>query len=172
MNPLRSVREATQEDALPIATIQVQTWRCAYKGNVSDEYLDSLSIEKRTERWREILNQPETKTFVGLLDGEVAGFCNAGVCRDEDSPTTNGEIYSMYVDQHSMGKGVGSALMQTAIQYLKSNHYKSATLWVFPWNKKAQAFYEKHGWKLDGKEKFEERPGTTFHEIRYRIDFE
>ncbi len=165
------VREATEKDIERLATIQVETWRCAYKGNVSSDYLNSLSVEHRKGRWTDILKQTETTTYMGVYDGVVAGFCNVGVCRDKDSSTSNGELLSMYVDQHFMNRGVGSALMNKAKESLKAKGFKSATLWVFIWNNKSRHFYEKHGWTSDGTEKKEERSGELFHEIRYRIDF-
>ncbi len=53
------VRKAKIEDATGIAEVHVLTWQCAYRGQIPDSYLDGLSIEKRTEGWREQIKLPE-----------------------------------------------------------------------------------------------------------------
>lgn len=70
------VRIANVDDALEIATVHVKTWQCAYRGQIPDAYLDSLSIEKRTERWKKQLKNPQKvcillllRQMVRLLDG-------------------------------------------------------------------------------------------------------
>ncbi|MCX6344936.1 MAG: hypothetical protein NT018_07660 [Armatimonadetes bacterium] len=42
------IRKATIEDAAGIAKVGVDTWRNAYCGIISDEYLDGLNYERST----------------------------------------------------------------------------------------------------------------------------
>ena len=52
-----TIRPATPYDAQAIARIRVQGWRFAYQGLISQDYLDSLSVAKDTERMRGYLSQ-------------------------------------------------------------------------------------------------------------------
>jgi ribosomal protein S18 acetylase RimI-like enzyme len=169
-----SIRPAELKDAPQIAKVHVRTWQCAYKGQMPDSYLDSLSIEKRTESWQHILSNPNSKdnakTFVALINDEVVGFCSVGHCRDDDMPQETGQLWSLYVDQESMGKGVGTALQEKGLSYLREAGYKKAILWVLASNEKTREWYENKGWKTEGKTKVEVRDDFELHEIRCTID--
>ncbi len=165
------VREAKVEDTDAFAKIHVETWQCAYRGQVPDSYLDSLSVEKRKTMWKESLlhPQPGTKHFAGEIDGKVAGFCTVGNSRDEDADSPVGELWGIYVDSNMMGLGVGSALMKEGLKFLKSQGFKKATLWVLASNAKSIGFYEHKGWKADGKTKTDHQKDFDLHEIRLVI---
>lgn len=165
------VRPAEVKDAEAIARVHVKTWQCAYKRIMSDKLLDSLSVEKRTKAWEEILSKLESdsRTFVAEIVGKVIGFCSIGSCRDENMDQTFGELWALYVDPDSINKGAGSALQKKGLSYLKEKGYKKATLWVLTSNKSAREWYESKGWKLEGKTKIEDRDGFELHETRYII---
>lgn len=169
-----SIRPAELKDAPGIAKVHVRTWQCAYKGQMPDSYLDSLSIERRTESWQHILSNSESKdnakTFVALINGEVVGFCSVSHCRDNDMSSDTGELWSIYVDQDQMGKGIGTALWNEGLNYLKKEGYKKATLWVLDTNEKTIKWYEDKGWKVEGKTKVDVRDGFKLHETRYITD--
>ena len=54
-----NVRLARLDDAPAIAEVHVASWRTTYKGIFSDTLLDSLSVDKREQSWRETLALPE-----------------------------------------------------------------------------------------------------------------
>ncbi len=166
------IRTATPKDADRIAIIHVRTWQQAYRGQIPEHYLQSLSIEARTERWHNILTNPRGMAcaFVAELDGIVVGFCDVGKSRNEDMQPTVGELYALYVDFNTMNKGAGSALLEAGTAYLIDQGFKSATLWVLESNSHAQRFYESKGWRADGTKIKEERATFVLHEVRYEID--
>lgn len=163
------IREATVTDAEAIAKIHVETWQCAYRGQVPDSYLDSLTVEKRKVRWTEILSRPVqgSKNFVAIYDRKVAGFCTVGPSRDKDAEKSTGELWGIYVDSTQLGNGIGSAMMQSGLQYLVKEGFKNATLWVLTTNNKARQFYEHKGWNVDGQTKVDHRNDFDLHETRY-----
>ena len=67
------IRPATPEDALAIAAVHVDAWKAAYRGIVPDEFLDSLSIEQRSDAWRQILSEgsPENVMVAQAADSIV-----------------------------------------------------------------------------------------------------
>jgi hypothetical protein len=69
------IRPAISHDAPAIAVVQVETWQTAYRGVVTDDFLDQMSVEDRANRWSEILQKPNTITFVAENDGQqIIGF--------------------------------------------------------------------------------------------------
>jgi GNAT superfamily N-acetyltransferase len=167
-----SIRLATTDDAWGIATVHVLAWKAAYVGIVPQEVLDNLSIESRTERWQGILSDSENKstTWVYEEDAQILGWCSIGPNRDPDADSRSGELWAIYVLPNAQKKGVGRALMQTAISGLRQRHCPTATLWVLTENHNARAFYEETGWKLTKATKEVEMGGKPLSETRYRID--
>jgi ribosomal protein S18 acetylase RimI-like enzyme len=167
--PTISVRKAQLSDAVAIAKIHIGTWQCAYRGQIPDEYLDALSVEARARTWRDRLaeSNPSPQNFVAELDGRVVGFCGVGPCRDEDMDDHTGELWSIYIDAQFMGRGAGSALLETGLQYLRDRGYRRATLWVLTSNHQTRQWYQRRGWMADGKTKIDERDDFSLHETRY-----
>lgn len=167
-----TIRKAEIKDAAGIAEVHVKTWQCAYKGQLPDSYLDSLSIEKRTKTWREQIKSPQNgaHTFVAEINSKVVGWCTAGKSRDEDADKTTGEIYGIYIHPDFIGKGCGSMLMESGLNLLRKDGYKRATLWVLDSNEKTRKWYEDKGWKIEGKTKIGKRDDFDLHETRYLIN--
>jgi GNAT superfamily N-acetyltransferase len=166
------VRAATSADAEAIADINVKAWQLAYRGIMSDSYLDGLAKGKAVaaQRHRDRIDRPHgPRTFelVAEHDGEVVGWLRAGPTRDDDRHETQGEIRAVYVLPDAWRAGVGSALMTTALERLSNDGYTKATLWVFEENARARLFYERFGWTADGATEVFERGGRRAIEIRY-----
>jgi ribosomal protein S18 acetylase RimI-like enzyme len=167
------IRKAEIKDARGIAKVHTETWQTHYRGQIPDEFLEGLSVEKRAEGWEKNLSDPKTKTavFVAESGTEIVGFCCVGPSRgDEVADPSVGELYAIYVDSSKHGQGIGSALVQAGLDYLKNEGFKKATLWVLKTNISSIRFYESKGWKTDGKEKREEKDGFVFEEIQYVVD--
>ena len=78
------IREALPADARAIAEIHVRSWQAAYRGQLTDDYLDGLSVDDRLEQHRRSLEEPpaEWRTWVAQ-DGDVlAGFVVTGPSQD------------------------------------------------------------------------------------------
>ena len=67
------IREAVPGDARSIAEIHVRAWQAAYRGQLTDDYLDGLSVEDRLEQHRQSLEAPpaEWRTWVAEGNGPV-----------------------------------------------------------------------------------------------------
>jgi len=147
------VREATADDAHAIAEVQVRTWHTAYRGLVSGDDLEGLSVERRAEFWTELLAAGDAAGFTLVAeDGdEVVGFCAvAAPARDEDLGPRAYEVAAIYVDPGRWRSGVGTSLLDAAVRRLDDGHWDEAALWVFRDNPRAQSFYAKHGFAPDG----------------------
>lgn len=166
-----TIRPATPTDAAGIATVHVRTWQCNFKGQVPDDYLDNLSIEQKTETWKQSLQNPEQGVyyFIAEAPGQIVGWCVAGKSRDDDSTVETGELHGIYILPEFIGQGIGTKLMEFALTYLRQDGFKNATLWNLDTNEATKKFYEKRGWQPDGHTKIDHRDGFSLHVSRYII---
>jgi GNAT superfamily N-acetyltransferase len=163
------VREATPEDTKAIVSVTAAGWRVAYRGIVSPEKLAELPVE----RWRhEVgvgLRRPvgDAFTYVAEIDGKFAGYCYvAAPTREPGLGREVAELVAMYVEPERWRQGAGDALMKAALERLAGLPYTEAVLWTFAQNKRAIAFYERHGWQADGDERIHARSGEPAIRMR------
>jgi len=108
-------------------------------------------------RWRLRLEVDETGSRVAAaLDetGEIIGLAAAGVTRDPDAPTA-WELYSINVVAQQQGSGVADDLMQATAGD------RDMTVWVVSDNARAQRFYDRHGFRIEGATRVHEVTGAS-----------
>jgi ribosomal protein S18 acetylase RimI-like enzyme len=164
-----SIREANRADARAIAEIHVAAWRAAYRGHMPEEYLASLSVEQRYDRWvKAISSAGPTKITVARFGDEIAGFCSFGPTRDE-APSDIAEIYSLNVRPDRWRHGAGRLLCEHALREAAAREHSAVTLWVLKGNDGARRFYERLGYAPDGTEKTDTQLiGSPLCDVRYR----
>jgi GNAT superfamily N-acetyltransferase len=169
--PLR-IREAVPADARAIAEIHVRSWQTAYRGQLTDEYLDGLSVEDRLEQHRRSLEEPpaEWRTWVAQEAGDVAGFAVTGPSQDADATERTGEVYAIYQEPARLGTGAGRELFDHAVGDLRRRGFVAATLWVLETNERARRFYEVAGWAPDGTVSTERVDCEMRPTLRYRVE--
>jgi len=151
-----------------VARVHVRSWQVAYKGLLPAPYLDALRPEDRASRYTFGRSDPTAPaTVVAILDGVIQGFATTAPAGDEDLPGY-GELYALYIDPDCWGRGIGAALMREARARLKSAGFQNAMLWMLAGNVRAQQFYEKDGWRFDGKERTAPLWGIMTHDMRLR----
>lgn len=64
------VRPARIGDERAIAEVHVHTWQAAYRGQLPDAFLDSLSVECRTRGWSRIIAQSAPPAGAFVLEDE------------------------------------------------------------------------------------------------------
>ena len=136
----------TDDEILGKAYVHWKSWQEAYKGIVHQEYLDKLTLDKCIEIAYKISNN----TLIAKLGDNIIGFSTYGKCRDLESSHI-GEVMAIYVLSEYYSRGVGFQLMSESLK--KLNDYNKIIVWVLKDNERAIHFYEKFGFKFDGKEK-------------------
>jgi ribosomal protein S18 acetylase RimI-like enzyme len=166
-----TVRTATVADAANIAHVNIQSWRVAYRGQVSDAFLDALSEERSTFGWQERLRQQRGQVFVAEDAERVVGFCDLVPSRDKGvNPHAVAEIAAIYVLPDRWRQEAGRTLCRSALAEAGRRGYYSLTLWVLSSNVAARHFYEAMGFGLDGATKTDRViDGSPLLEVRYRI---
>ena len=164
-----TVRLATADDADAIGRIQVESWRAAYTGLLSDEAVAGFDVATRQQLWREDLGRqpgPGSATFVVEEVGEVIGFASVGASREAEGERA-GELYAIYLHPSCWGRDIGKALLQRAEESLRGSGFRRAVLYVLEGNERAERFYRSAGWEQDGS-KVDQFQGATVTEVRYR----
>lgn len=140
------IRNKQESDIEAIAKVHYESWLTTYRGIVPDSYLEQLTLASYIER-HHIFNAP---CIVAEVEGEIVGFLMYGQDKDEDTSDACGEIMAIYLLEAYQNQGIGTRLMQEAEEQMKDT-YKSLSLWVFEDNTPTIKFYEKLGFKTDGK---------------------
>jgi ribosomal protein S18 acetylase RimI-like enzyme len=163
------IREAGPQDAEAIAGIHVRSWQAAYRGLLTDDYLDGLSVGERLEQHRGALSTPgEHRTWVAEDGGRPVGFAVTGASQDADADERTGELYAVYLDPDLFGRGIGKQLSDHALDDLRARGFRTATLWVLETNEGARRFYEREGWAADGLRTTERVDCEMRPTVRYR----
>lgn len=161
-----TIRPATAADAPAIARIHVASWREAYAGIVPTAYLEGLDVDAREQWWVELLDRPAGRTLVSVLDQRTVGFAYLGPASDEDAEPGDLQLYSIYLDPETWGRGVARDLLRAVLDGVPAD--SDVTLWVLADNERARRFYRRHGFEPDGVEKIKEIGGAPLTEVRYR----
>jgi ribosomal protein S18 acetylase RimI-like enzyme len=140
------IREATAKDAEGKGYVHYQSWIETYTGLFPDEVMARLSLEKNIQLAKDY---PEN-TVVAIVDNKIIGFSCYLESRDEDLDDT-GEIVAIYILKEYQGLDIGKKLMEVC--YKELSKYTTLSLWVLGCNKKSVGFYERQGFKADGKTK-------------------
>jgi len=107
-------------------------------------------------RWRLQLDVDELESRVAAAfdeTGAIIGLAAAGATRDPDAPT-GWELYSINVVAQQQGSGVADDLMQATAGD------RDLTLWVAAENARAQRFYDRCGFRIEGATRVQEVTGA------------
>lgn len=173
------IRAATPADAAAIAHVHVQAWHETYRGLVSDDFLATLSVERNTDLWADIIASQAIVRVAhhmhttGTLPAEgedadrstIVGLGSAAAARDQ-ALGTDGEVTAIYLLDGAKHRGVGRALFGDLLRALAARGHRSAGLWVLVENAQARRFYEAAGGRTGAMRHFD-YAGTVLHEIAY-----
>ncbi|MGZ3694001.1 MAG: N-acetyltransferase family protein [Bdellovibrionota bacterium] len=165
------IRPMLIEDAPAVALIHTRTWQHAYRGILHQQFLDSLDLEKRTQGWRNgMQNNTALIRLVAEEDGGVIGFV-AGLDNREPllAPESDAELWAIYVHPEKMGKGAGKKLFAAFKDELKNRGKKRFCLWVLCENHSGRRFYEMQGGILGSALKKAEIGGKEVEEVVYEF---
>jgi GNAT superfamily N-acetyltransferase len=141
------IRQAECTDTDAITRVHIDSWQTAYRGQLPDDYLDSLAYDPRYRYWSNLLCAAERDQFVYVAvdedNGRVIGFASGGKERSNDKDYS-GELYAIYILEPFQGQGLGRMLTRRVAADLQRNNHNSMLIWVLTTNPSRQ-FYEKLG---------------------------
>lgn len=123
-----------------------------------------LSLDQNVSFVREELNSSSTKTLVAEKDDEVIGFISLSF------PHFNQcyNITEICVAEQERGNGIGSKLLKSIIETVKSNSGRFLTIQTEESNQAAIGLYEKVGFTIS--HKFNNYLGDHLHMIWMEMD--
>ena len=136
----------SEEEAKGKAYVHCTAWKEAYRGLLSQAFLDARTLGFSEERALRAF-RAGVSTLLAKDGEEVVGFADYGPCRDEDRPHA-GEVYAIYLLSGYYGRGIGSGLMNAALSRMPG--CEEVVVWVLEGNERAIRFYESFGFRFDG----------------------
>ena len=101
-------------------------------------------------------NQPRAAYFLAVSNQKIVG--GAGIAPLEGEAEELCELQKMYFLPEARGRGLGSAMMRTCLEFAKSAGFRKCYLETMPYMTAAQALYKKSGFHY-----LEKPMGNTGH---------
>jgi len=151
------IRTAIQADAPALADLARQTFidtfvtgfRIPYPADDLKAFLDA-SFSRETIHTK--LTEHRAAWWVAERDEKLLAFANAGpntLPHPEGKPS-HAELRRLYVDRSAQGLGLGTTLLNVALEWMQQN--TDGPLWIGVWsgNLKARKLYAAHGFHQAG----------------------
>lgn len=154
-----SIKEISNsvEDIEALQAIAKQTFTETFGSqNTAEDLAKFLSEEYAFDKLKAEVENPESFYYFCYFEDELAGYLklNVGAAQTEPDYPEALEIQRIYVLQKYQRKRIGLAMMQQALAV--AEELKKSQVWLGVWenNFKAQAFYQKSGFKKVGSHDF------------------
>ncbi len=152
-----SIRRATPDDSSLIADIGASTFESSFGANNRlDDMEQYLSLSFSKGHIEAQLAEPSTIFLLAYEDCKAVGYVMLRVSKKPMSVigTKPVELVRLYIEKGIIGKGYGSALMNSCLKEAKKNGRR--TIWLGVWEKNLRAirFYEKWGFTKLGTKEF------------------
>jgi ribosomal protein S18 acetylase RimI-like enzyme len=157
-----AVTPAVEADLPELADVAARTFPLACPPSVTPENIAAFVEENLSQaRFSDYLADPDRAVLAARDDGRITGYAMLirGLPDDDDvqravtlRPAI--ELSKIYVLPGSHGAGVSAALMAAALQYASDVDAKCMWLGVNQRNLRAQRFYTKQGFTINGTKTF------------------
>ncbi len=163
------IRPTLESDIEEIVDINHRAWLKAYVNEEHDitvEDIENKDWSQKLQRWQDKFRKDAVDNsftyFVAEKNGQIVGF----IILKNDPQAPWNQPHALYVDPNFQNQGVGSRLMDKAVEYF--GNQKDMIADVVSYNNQAIKFYEKLGFKY--LEKAENFPvGNKFMPIQRMI---
>ena len=139
------LRIAGYNDFIAISQLHAQSWKVAYRGILSDHYLDYEVDAERLKYWTSRRDDipANQQIIVAEIDNKIIGFSCFYL---DDSDEFGSLIDNLHVLQPYQKTGAGRELMKASAETIERLAIsRKMYLWVFEANTNARAFYERVG---------------------------
>jgi GNAT superfamily N-acetyltransferase len=141
-----TLREATQLDVAAIAHLHAESWCSAYRGILSDDYLDNRAHSERATLWQGRFSEIASKPFFAILAEAGAQLAGFACVFPREHPTFGSFLDNLHVVPQSIGQGIGRQLLSEVGRRLMAEKIPGGLyLWVIEKNNRARRFYGKAG---------------------------
>lgn len=163
-----TVRPVRADDGPVLADLHVRSWRSAYRGILSDAFLDNDVVEERRTVWSARMvewNPARSFAEIAEIDGMPGGF----VCVMRDIGPEHGVLLdNLHVLPERRGGGIGRRLLVDAARWVADRCPGSPMyLTVYFANENARAFYGRMGGIASEPYDEREHDGRTHRVLRF-----
>jgi ribosomal protein S18 acetylase RimI-like enzyme len=149
-------------DAEELASVAARTFPLACPPTATPENIVAfIDANLSAKRFVEYLTDPDRAVLTAHDDGRIIGYCILirGIPDDPDvqqavTVRPSVELSKMYVLPDNHSTGASAALMAAAVEHAKGMNAKGIWLGVNRHNQRAQRFYAKHGFTINGTKVF------------------
>jgi ribosomal protein S18 acetylase RimI-like enzyme len=160
------IRQARESDADDVARLHAASWRTAYRGALSDAYLDGPIEAERAALWRGRLGQPAEYQLVLVAEsaGRIVGFACAYGGHD---PQWGTFLDNLHVVPELKRQGIGAQLMREVASWsARTWPGQGIYLWVLQSNLAARQFYARLGGEDAGSDLWTPPDGSALPKLR------
>ena len=162
-----TIRMAEPADADVIAQLHARSWHSAYRGILSDEFLDGPLLADRRSLWRARfaqVNRTDRMVLVDEVAGQIHGFACAYLDHDPDWGTL---LDNLHVVPECKRRGLGRQLMSEVANRLLALDRTRLHLWCFEQNHASRKFYERLGGVMTANQAEAAPDGREVNAVRY-----
>lgn len=153
------IRRAVESDVASLAKVAWQAFDEAFSDHPANRPEDMKAYMEKAfseETLRGEMSDPANIYFVAEISGELVGYSKltdgaTERCVGSSRPI---ELSRLYCLDAFIGTGIGRSLMQTCLEFAKSNGNDVMWLGVWEFNYRAQEFYAKFGFSRCGEHVF------------------
>lgn len=145
-----TIRPAREEDYARIGELGELLVRTHHDWNASR----FLPVERMpgsvyTARVREELARGHGTVLVAEIDGQIAGYVFAGVEPEswKEIRPEAGYVHDLVVDEGHRRGGIGTALLNAAVEWFRARGIGRVMLWTAPQNERAQRLFKRAGFQ-------------------------
>lgn len=162
MEPVVRIAAASTVDAAELAAVAARTFPLACPPSVAlADVASFIDANLSDARFAEYLADPQRRILTAVREGRIIGYAMLinGVSDDPEVQRAvdirpAAEISKMYVLAAHHGAGVATALMDAALAAAAQWGTGCVWLGVNQKNKRAQQFYKRHGFTVNGTRSF------------------
>jgi len=150
-------RRVIESEVAQLKTISVSTFSESFgKYNTGKDMDMYLSEKMSSQQLKEELSNPESEFYFAVHQDKILGYLkiNIGKAQNEKLGVPSLEIERIYIIQSWQGKGLGTRLLDFAVNLAKERKLKKVWLGVWEENKSARRLYTKYGFKKFGSHPF------------------
>jgi diamine N-acetyltransferase len=156
--PVTEVARASRHDLEALAWLARETYTAAFGGSMDAADL-AAHLDRHLSRAAVDRMLAVDDFLVARVPGSLLGFVQFGQAQDHEGasyrpPPDAVEIRRLYVQRACQNQGLGTRLMEAALDLIASRGSPVVVLDVWEDNQAARRFYERHGFVVCGRRPF------------------